>query len=364
MMSLPSELEDLERQYQDLYERVQAGVLDQNEALGLLDALTAVDGQGATWKINPSAEGFLRARPGEGFTPTDPNLFAPLTYPSPAAATLPPAPTPWNDDPFNQTSAGFPGFPTDPNGFPPNTPGFPPNTPGFPPAGFGNDPAAPWGGTAPANPAAKEKKKRSLPKVGLPGGVGARWSSLTPGRKRLLVVVTVCLAVLAFVALRPAESTSDGAAPSPAVPSNPIIPPPSNDPSASPEPSPSGEPEPTPEPSPSGEPEPTPTPKPEPKPDRPNAAAGVKMLTSGDRGDIAKYLGVPNGPSLALQAALWAGLDNAGLSVDVGPLKGVSQTWTVVDSSGKPVARATVKWEKADGGWRPTGWPVLQPVKR
>ena len=76
------ELQRLEHHYRELASALQQGSLTQDEALHILAALAAVDGQGFTWSIDPYTGQFLRTFPGEHPAPTDPSLFAPAQLPA------------------------------------------------------------------------------------------------------------------------------------------------------------------------------------------------------------------------------------------------------------------------------------------
>ena len=88
-MSLHPELQRLEQQYYALGEELRAGNISQDDALRLLTTLVAVDGEGATWSVDPYSGSFLRSFHGGPPMQTDPSLFAPAQLPPVHAPVLP-----------------------------------------------------------------------------------------------------------------------------------------------------------------------------------------------------------------------------------------------------------------------------------
>lgn len=69
------ELKRIEDQYLSLVADLQAGHIGQADALAVLANLTAVDGEGWVWSIDPSTGEFLRALPGQPGMFADPTQF-------------------------------------------------------------------------------------------------------------------------------------------------------------------------------------------------------------------------------------------------------------------------------------------------
>jgi hypothetical protein len=70
------ELKRIEDQYLSLVADLQAGHIGQADALAVLTNLTAVDGEGWVWSIDPYSGEFLRALPGQPGAPADPFHFS------------------------------------------------------------------------------------------------------------------------------------------------------------------------------------------------------------------------------------------------------------------------------------------------
>lgn len=70
------ELMRIEEQYLSLVADLQAGHIGQADALAVLANLTAVDGEGWVWSIDPSTGEFLRALPGQPGAFADPAQFS------------------------------------------------------------------------------------------------------------------------------------------------------------------------------------------------------------------------------------------------------------------------------------------------
>jgi hypothetical protein len=69
------ELQRLDEQYRSLAADLQAGHISQEDAMMILASLTAVDGEGWVWSIDPYSGEFLRAMPDQTGSPADPSLF-------------------------------------------------------------------------------------------------------------------------------------------------------------------------------------------------------------------------------------------------------------------------------------------------
>lgn len=69
------ELRRIEEQYLALVADLQAGHVSQADAMVVLANLTAVDGEGWVWSIDPYTGDFLRALPGQPGSPADPSAF-------------------------------------------------------------------------------------------------------------------------------------------------------------------------------------------------------------------------------------------------------------------------------------------------
>lgn len=77
------ELQLLEQRYLELVAAVQAGHMSEADALATMAQVTAVDGEGALWSIDPYSGQFVRALPGTPPQPANPSLFAPAQLPPP-----------------------------------------------------------------------------------------------------------------------------------------------------------------------------------------------------------------------------------------------------------------------------------------
>jgi len=88
-MIVHPELQRLEQQYYALGEELRAGNISEQDALGLLATMVAVDGEGATWSVDPYSGAFLRSFQGAPAQPTDPSLFAPSQLPPVHAPVMP-----------------------------------------------------------------------------------------------------------------------------------------------------------------------------------------------------------------------------------------------------------------------------------
>jgi len=75
------ELERLNQQYLNLVADLSAGYVSQTDALRVLEGLTAVDGQGWVWSIDPYTGMFVRALPGQAPVPADEREFVPALLP-------------------------------------------------------------------------------------------------------------------------------------------------------------------------------------------------------------------------------------------------------------------------------------------
>jgi len=87
------ELQRIDEQYLSLYADLQAGHISQADALAVLANLTATDGEGWVWSIDPGTGNFLRGRPGEPGAPADPALFSVSRLPQ-VPVVVPPHGTP------------------------------------------------------------------------------------------------------------------------------------------------------------------------------------------------------------------------------------------------------------------------------
>ena len=87
------ELKRIEDQYLSLVADLQAGHIGQADALAVLANLTAVDGEGWVWSIDPYSGEFLRALPGQPGAPADPSQFSVARLPV-VPVEIPPHGTP------------------------------------------------------------------------------------------------------------------------------------------------------------------------------------------------------------------------------------------------------------------------------
>lgn len=87
------ELNRIEESYLALVADLQAGHIGQTDALAVLSGLTAVDGDGWVWSIDPYSGDFLRAMPGQPASPADPSQFVASRLPVVPVA-VPPHGTP------------------------------------------------------------------------------------------------------------------------------------------------------------------------------------------------------------------------------------------------------------------------------
>lgn len=90
------ELQRLEQHYLNLVAELQAGHILEDDALRVLAGLTAIDGSGAVWSIDPFTGEFVRALPNMAPTPADPSTFAPSQLPV-VPVQVPPHGTPLED---------------------------------------------------------------------------------------------------------------------------------------------------------------------------------------------------------------------------------------------------------------------------
>lgn len=87
------ELKRIEEQYLSLVADLQAGHIGQADALAVLANLTAVDGEGWVWSIDPATGEFLRSLPGQPGVFADPAQFSPARLPV-VPVEIPPHGTP------------------------------------------------------------------------------------------------------------------------------------------------------------------------------------------------------------------------------------------------------------------------------
>lgn len=88
-MSLHPELARLEQQYFTLAEDLRLGHVTEADALQIMGNLSAVDGEGAVWSIDPYSGDFVRGFPGLQPQPADPGLFVPAQLPPVSTPVLP-----------------------------------------------------------------------------------------------------------------------------------------------------------------------------------------------------------------------------------------------------------------------------------
>ena len=88
-MSLHPELAHLEQQYFALAEDLRLGHVSEADALQIMGNLSAVDGDGAVWSIDPYSGDFVRGFPGTSPHPADPGLFVPAQLPPVNTPVLP-----------------------------------------------------------------------------------------------------------------------------------------------------------------------------------------------------------------------------------------------------------------------------------
>lgn len=299
MSYLPPELEALERSYSELYNRVQNGELDPDAAMATLEAMTAVDGAGVIWRVNPSAEGFLCAQPGGYWEPGRVEQWQPLSHPNPDYGT----------DPY----AGF---------VPPTDPGpgsMWATSPGAGPAAFPNAEPLPQWVPSPA-PAPRRDPLAPLRAV-----AGTVTGLLGTGRRRnYLIVGIVCALLVGYAALAGGPA---GTSPAPT-------------------------------PAPTGAPSPSVA-----LPSAKQADAVLATLVSGDRTKIAALLVTPgDAAEVALRAAQWAGFAKAGLKPVAQAPAVVGNTAVqlveIVDTAtNKPVLAMTLTYVIDNGRVRLAAWP-------
>lgn len=87
------ELQRIDEQYLALYADLQAGHISQADALASLASMTATDGEGWVWSIDPATGNFLRGLPGQPGSPADPSLFSVSRLPQ-VPVVVPPHGTP------------------------------------------------------------------------------------------------------------------------------------------------------------------------------------------------------------------------------------------------------------------------------
>jgi hypothetical protein len=87
------ELRRIEEQYLSLVADLQAGHINQADALAILANLTSVDGEGWVWSIDPATGEFLRALPGQQGVFADPAQFSEARLPV-VPVNIPPHGTP------------------------------------------------------------------------------------------------------------------------------------------------------------------------------------------------------------------------------------------------------------------------------
>lgn len=313
MPYLPPELQSLEDRYAELYASVQRGEIDQDTAMVTLDAMTAVDGSGAIWRVNPAEQGFLRAMPGGLYQPARVEEWQPLTHPNTAATT----------DPY----AGFvPAPPTAASG-----PAWA-HAPAA--AATPDEPLPAW--VPQPEPAVRPGLGERLAPV---TAVLGRVKGLVAGggkRRRYIVVASVC-AVLLLVAAR--AGSSEPATTSPGAPVTTAVPGAADATTA-------------------------PVPTTPPAPTDKQVRSALKTLTSGDRTKVAALFVDAGEPGLiGLRAAQWAGLGKAGMKVNAGPVAVAEQVTApleIVDNdSGQVLYRATLTFVARDGGFVLAGWPEI-----
>lgn len=100
--SMHPELQRLEQRYLGLVAELQAGNITEDDALRVLGGLTAIDGEGALWSIDPFTGEFARALPGATPVPVDPSRFAPAQLP------VVPIRVPAHGTPLNEVSDYLP----------------------------------------------------------------------------------------------------------------------------------------------------------------------------------------------------------------------------------------------------------------
>lgn len=77
------ELQHLDQQYRQIVAALQSGHLSEQDALGVLAGMSAVDGEGAVWTIDPYSGDFVRSYPGQAPVPANPAMFVPAQLPTP-----------------------------------------------------------------------------------------------------------------------------------------------------------------------------------------------------------------------------------------------------------------------------------------
>lgn len=381
------DLQALHSRYTDLAGAANNGDISVEDATATLDGLSVTDATGAVWKMDVYGQ-FLRADfPGADPAPADPASFAADSAPPRESAyTRPDHPSQQHPggpqssfggaSPHESAPSPRPGgfggsAPGDEATAPTSTPGGfggraagderpqpvtdpfastePNSPPGFGQGGFvGTDPFAgsSYDQAAPTDPAgqpdlfrpAKERPAKSLANAGMPGPFAARLLAVKNFVVQNFVVVAVAaIAIVLIVAF--ATGGDDGEQI------------PGNDPGAE-APADPGVPEPTNEPDPS-------VPDPEdPDPGVPDPSVALptgedvarlrKALTTGNRAAIARNVVADDPAGIAVAAALFAGLDQADLTLTTGPVGvdadgNVIGTWTLTGAD-TPDVTIPVTW--------------------
>ena len=319
MESRPPELARLAEQREAIVQQYQNGLLDQDAAMASLDALSAIDGSGAVWKLNLGSEGglFVRGEPGGPLVPCEPVYFAPFTRPADPGS-----------GPFPEST--LPAFTAQPGSLP-APPSWVPDSPvGLSTGSYSGAFAGPD-----AAPVATPKRSRrlpslpSMPALRLPG-----LGSLSPRAKQLGIVVILVVIIGGFLLWRSgaADTSTPGGLPTPSA-SGSTAPSPSSDDTGG------------------GGGQVT---------EQPTQADVTRVLTtlaSGDRDQIVTIVASEPTPGALRGAAVrFAGFDKVGIMVDAAPVatgkNGVTQVWTIRDPrQNDPVGTTTVTWKRVDGTW-------------
>lgn len=271
--------------------------------MATLAQMSAVDGDGAVWSIDPALGQFVRAFPGTPPVPASPESFMPAMLPVPPA--------------------GMPGGPQATSW------GTPPALSGLPGGGYGG-----YDGTQDAF---------NSPKSSRGAGLLGKVTGVFSGRGRTLVLILVVALVLGGFLVVRSKGQSVPDASSSSVPA-------AGDPAA--EQSPAGDPGATPSTVPSGEPADPSAPVPNPG----QVKQIVSMLTSGQSKQLAPLLnGAADKAAFALSAAQVAGAASLGFSIAAAaPVAGGDGNVTLVltaSAGDRPVGAFTVLLAPRGKGW-------------
>lgn len=354
MSGLPPELAQLDEQYVQLTNAVDAGHITVANAMASLDAMIVVDPAGGVWRID--ADGDFTRAPAHGAPPvkTDPSAW-PVPYAADPAASL----SPYASGPAMPPQQPNPGLFTPPT-MPAQQPAF--NPMGAPPqaspvgapswatgldsASMGYDTggfeeAKHIGGGEPPTKKSKRSKEPRAPRSG--GGLPGPLAWADEHKKMLIIgVFAVVLIAVAFISTR-GSSEEGSSLPAPAASTDTFV---TDDQSAAP----------------SQSQEPT-----DPVESAPPAQQGTALPTAEDLSSVISILrsGSPEGAvvnaddraALGAATVVLTGAQQLGYEVQgADPKKGkggkITQSISVVDAEGVPLLKASVVWKSVDGTWK------------